>query len=188
MADKDSAYYPIMSFFLEIIKNNSYLVSGLEAKYKVQTPKARAYTIALLCYSKLASSQFLATFSEEEKTLYDKLQASGFPEPANKITQASDLDVLWGRFLASGSFTPVLLIINTLENSIYSGSLEKYKNSAKTEEDRLAAIKETIYQAAVWSIKSNCQQHELVRSYCIYILNNEDISDEVRKQLEVILN
>ena len=111
--------------------------------------------------------------SKEENETYQKILTERLPDPYGEINNPSQLDMLWGIFLASGSYKPIIKIVNTLELSEYKGYLNKYKTSDKAEDDRKKAIYDTIYQAANWSLKSNCSQYSLVKDYCNYIYENE---------------
>jgi hypothetical protein len=75
-----------------------------------------------------------------------------------------------------------------LEYSKYSGALDGYKNSKKTELDRENAILDSTFQAARWSIGSNIQQYELVKKYCIYSFINDEYPDDVKLWLGIILS
>ncbi len=96
--------------------------------------------------------------------------------------------MLWATFMASGSYQPILKLIQTLDYKKFQGDLDKFKNSKQTEEDRQKAINNTIYDSLIWSIESNCRQHELVNEYCNWALQFEDLSDVQKNELNRILN
>jgi hypothetical protein len=67
------------------------------------------------------------------------------------------------------------------------GDLDKYKKSKQTEEDRQKAINNAIYNSLVWSLKSNCNQHELVLSYCKWANQYEKLTDAQGDELKKII-
>jgi hypothetical protein len=89
--------------------------------------------------------------------------------------------------MASGSYKPILKLIQTLDYTKYQGDLDKYKKSKQTEEDRQKAINNAIYNSLVWSLKSNCNQHELVLSYCKWANQYEKLTDAQGDELKKII-
>jgi hypothetical protein len=185
--ESKSGFFPVFSFFLEIFKNNSYLYPYLIDLYKSQNTKTKIYILYLLRYGNCDFGNFANNLSKEENALYQKLLTEQVPNPYGEINNPSQLDMLWGEFLANGSYKPIKRIVETLELAKYKGYVEKYKNSNKTEDDRMKAYYDAIYQAAKWSLKSNCSQHMLVNDYCNYLYNNETLSETIRLELKEIL-
>jgi hypothetical protein len=72
------------------------------------------------------------------------------------------LDMLWADFFATGEAAPVRRIVVALNYDKYSGALDRYAKSEKTEKDRNDAILDTVFKAAMWSLESNAQQHRRV--------------------------
>jgi hypothetical protein len=95
--------------------------------------------------------------------------------------------MLWGTFTASGSYEPILKLIQTLDYEKYQGALDNFKKSKQTEEDRNLALKNAIYNALVWSMKSNARQHELVKAYLVWALNNETLSEIQKTELKNLM-
>jgi len=79
-------------------------------------------------------------------------------------------------------------LIQTLEYTKYQGDLSKFKKSKQTNEDRQKAINNAIYNSLVWSLKSNYKQHELVKDYCDWAVENESLLDVQKNELKKILN
>ena len=104
------------------------------------------------------------------------------------MNSGTHLDIQWATFSATGRFEPIKKIIDSLEFSKYSGAVDAYKNSDKTEKDREEALLDAIFQAARWSLMSNIEQHDLVKKYCIYSFINDKHPDDVRFWLGVILS
>lgn len=185
--ESKSSFLPVFSFFIEIFKNNTYLYPYLIDLYESQSNKTKIYILYLLRHGNYDLGDFANQLSKEEKALYQKLLSEQLPDPYGKINNPSQLDMLWGEFMANGSYKPIKKVVETLELAKYKGYLEKYKNSDKTEDDHQKAYYDAIYQAAKWSLNSNCSQHMLVKDYCNYIYKNETLSETMRLELKEIL-
>ncbi len=72
------------------------------------------------------------------------------------------LDMLWADFYATGEAGPVRRVVTALNYDKYSGALDRYAKSEKTEKDRNDAILEAVFKAALWSLESNARQHSRV--------------------------
>lgn len=72
------------------------------------------------------------------------------------------LDMLWADFFATGEAVPIRRIVAALNYDKYSGALDRYAKSKKTEKDRNDAILEAVFKAAMWSLESNAVQHRRV--------------------------
>ena len=72
------------------------------------------------------------------------------------------LDMLWADFYATGEAAPIRRIVVALNYDKYSGALDRYAKSEKTEKDRDEAILEAVFKAAMWSLESNARQHRRV--------------------------
>jgi hypothetical protein len=187
MSEDDSKFLIIFSFFSEIFKNNEFLLPQLLQSYDKQDDKIKIFLLYILFYSGIGQQSFYDNLEGMGKQAYDKIKNSSMPDIYGDISDASQLDMLWSTFMASGSYKPILKLIQTLDYVKYDGALEKFKNSAQTEEDKQNAINEAIYDAVVWSLKSNCKQHQLVLDYCTWALQNEDLSEVQHAELEKIL-
>ena len=100
------------------------------------------------------------------------------------------LDFQWGKFFATGERKPIELIISALQFGSFWGSKDKYKGNkelTKTQKDEM--VNEIIFGAALWSLQSNCRQHELVKKYCldIYEDENANISNDTKPWLGVLI-
>jgi len=187
LSDNESGFWPVFSEFIEIYKNNTFLLPQLFQFFKNQDDKTRIYLIYLLHYSELGTPDFFNGLSEMDTKTYSQIKDLKISDIYGKITDAQQLDMLWATFMAGGSYQPILKLIQTLEYNKYNGFLEKYKDSGKTEEDRQNAINNAIYNSLIWSLKSNCKQHPLVKAYCEWAMENENLSTIQKDELKLIL-
>ncbi len=183
----ENSFAPIFSFFKEIVKNNNFLLPQIIECYKQQDLKTKRYLLYLLYNSDIKSNEFYDSLEGEEQQALEKIKVSEFEDPYGKISNPSQLDMLWGEFLASGSYKPILKLIQTLDYAKFDGEIEKYKKSQKTKEDTEKAMNNVIFKSLEWSLGSNCKQHMLVNEYCQWALFNEVLSDVQKEALKKIL-
>ena len=188
ISNNESSYWPVFSVFNEIVKNNSFLLPQILDCYKVQDLKTKIYLLYLLKYSNVGTKDFFKSLEGDEKESYLKIKDIPLKDIYGVIYDASQLDMLWGTFMANGSYQPILKLIQTLDYSKYQGDLDNYKKSKKTSEDRQKAINNAIYNSLVWSLTSNCKQHKLVKEYCEWALEFENLSAVQKEELKKILN
>jgi hypothetical protein len=163
----NSVFYPLLSFFTEISKNNTYLIQPLIQEYPEQDMLTRICIIFLLhTIENEEADIFLNSLKGDELSVYHEIKDNPLIAVPDDIDHPAYLDFLWARFLASGKYDPVLRLVKELA----------FKEK-----------KAMIYGAAKWSIAANCRQHNLVYQYCSYIYQYEDISDIVRQELGEIL-
>lgn len=105
-----------------------------------------------------------------------------------EIQNPNTLDALWSYFFATGSEEPVRRIVSALNYADYSGSLEAFKTSKQTEEDRRKAILDSVFQAARWSIESNARNEPRIGEICGNILKDPNITKNEQLWLGVILS
>lgn len=105
-----------------------------------------------------------------------------------EIQSPNTLDALWSYFYATGSEEPVRRIVSVLNYADYSGSLEAYKTSQQTEEDRKKAILDAIFQSARWSLESNARNESRIGEICGSILKDPNITKNEQQWLGVILS
>lgn len=187
LSDKESSFWPVFSIFLEITKNNGFLYPQMIDCYKKQDLKTKVYLLYLLTYSGMGTDDFFNNLEGDEKDTYLKIKDSPLSDFYGEITDPSQLDMLWGTFMASGSYKPIFKLIQTLEYTRYQGELDKYKKSKQTEEDKQKALYNAIYDSLVWSLKSNIKIHGLVANYCNWAFKYGNLTDVQKDELKKIL-
>lgn len=186
--EKESGFMPTLTFFLTIFNNNQYLIPIIKDEYSKQNLKTKIYIIWLLKYLDYDSEKFLSSLTGDEKKVFEELKNNRIPLNTDTVNSGTHLDLQWATFSATGKFEPIKKIIDSLELSKYSGAVDAYKNSNKTEKDRQEAMFDATFQAARWSLTNNIEKHDLVKKYCIYSFINDQYSNDVRLWLGVILS
>lgn len=97
------------------------------------------------------------------------------------------LDMLWADFFATGAEIPVRRIVVALNYDKYSGALDRYAKSEKTEQDRNDAILDAVFKAAIWSLESNTRQHPRVGEILDHIYFTEKLTQPEQVWLSAIL-
>lgn len=194
-ADRDKGFPFASAFFSKIFNDNQYLIPFLLKEYQTQNNDTKIAILGILPYLEYDPGDFINNLPEKERQFYlawakacPQYPQAGFQPQFLKdaMIQASQLDMLWGTFMASGEYKPVRAIVDVLELGRYTGYFDKYTQS-KQEEDQANAACDLVYRTAKWSLNSNKQQHQLVREYCYYIYEHEFLSKQVKSELAGIL-
>ncbi len=96
----------------------------------------------------------------DEKKIFEQIENQRIPTFKDAVNSGAHLDIQWATFFATGKFEPIKNIIDSLKFNRYSGAMDAYKNSEKTEKDKDEAMLDATFQAAEWSLMSNINQHE----------------------------
>ncbi len=187
LSDDEKSFWSIFSIFYEITRTNKFLNTQIIDCYEKQDLKTKIYLVYLLHYSDIGADNFLEKLEGNEKEVYDGVKNAPWINIYGEIKEPSQLDMLWATFMASGSYQPILKLIQTLDFAVYQGELDKFKESQQAEEDRQKAMNDAVYQSLVWSIGSNMEIHGLVKSYCNWALRFENLSALQKSELKKIM-
>lgn len=173
-----------LSFFRELFNHNLYLIPYLEEEYFTQPDNASEYIGALLALLDYDQREFKMRLTPDEVKWFESMnEQKDFFEPV-VISNPVQLDMLWAQFFASGSNEPIAKIVSALQ-------LKKYD---RLDQDSIAALSEEekilygTYKAAVWSLRANASELELVFNYLNYIYEHEKIPIVIKDELKIILN
>lgn len=92
----------------------------------------------------------------------DKYRAKAIDVRTLELKDGTVLDMLWADFFATGEAAPIRRIVAALNFSKYTGALDRYAKSEKSEKDRDEAMLESVFKAAMWSLGANAKQHRRV--------------------------
>lgn len=98
------------------------------------------------------------------------------------------LDLLWGSFMATGDVKNIRRLVESLSLCEHLGAAERFKTSAKTEEDNEKAVLELTFNSALWSLQANCGQHPKVLEYCERIYGDGTLPKDQGVWLGVVLS
>lgn len=187
----DEENEPIWSaiwFFKTIFEKNEYLIPHMLNEYASASRKQKRNIIFVL--SLLDQLDRLPRMSGELKTFQRLMKAGRTPNPYDEITTGNQLDMLWAEFFATGTVKPIRQIISALNLVAYRGTLEQIKLGELDPEKQAVyqdALLESVFQSALWSLRSNGKAHPLVFHYCVGILQSEELAKPVRSCLSMLL-
>lgn len=186
--EKGQPLWSALWFFKCVFEDNEYLIPHMVTFFKEAATIQQKKDIILLFYllKKVDMLPLTGELSEYSKTL----KGGHIPDPYSEITDAGQLDMLWGEFFATSRVRPVRRIITAFNLSKYSGTLEKVKagkldpKSKQVEED---AMKEAVFQSALWSMRSNCERVPLLFQYCVGLYDSQKLNENEKIYLGTIL-
>ncbi len=106
---------------------------------------------------------------------------------AAPIVDALLLDALWAYYFATGDARPVRRIVSALEHMSDYGAIDRFRQSAQTDDDRRRAMNDAIFRAASWSLGSLMQQHPPLLALCEGFIETTDLTPSERCALAVTL-
>jgi hypothetical protein len=181
---KKHAHPPLTAFFSQVMRTNADKIPLWLDELKDLDQEEQDIFLKAAFLSNTDSSQ--KYFKEQKIEKYAGKKQVDLLKI--EIDQPSDLDAMWGYFMATGEAEPIYRIISAFKYSDDVGSLEKYKSSQKTEADKKAAYRETIFRSAMWSLESNCQQHPRVMEITEKYFASKKPTDNERIYLGIVLS
>jgi hypothetical protein len=175
--------------FKTIYENNPFLIKPTVEFYKSKASKSQKKEILFL-FHLLGSIDALPV---EKKLLsyVENLDTIEFANPYDEITTGDQLDMLWAEYFATGRIRPIQHFLTALDLGVYAGTLEKVKSGELNKKDPVvmeAARANAVFDAAMWSLQSNCLQSRLLFHYCIGLYETKELSDMQKSCLASILN
>jgi len=189
MADRgllkdENAQAPIIAFLSQVMSANPKRIPEWIDEASDLDEKQYNALLAAAWYSDTAEARDL--FKKQERDAYLNEKAPDIL--VIDVNNPSTLDMLWGYFMATGDSAPVRRIVSALSLSKYSGALDRFKTSEKTEKDKKEAYLDVTFQAAQWSLESNCKAHPRVLAHCEAIFADKVTPKDQSLWLGVILS
>ncbi len=187
-----SAIPPILGFYDQLLGDNTWLLPAFCARLAVASPE-EAYALSLVLGHHLRRSAAppagvdFATWTR----LADFRTYAWPSDPEGPLERAAQLDNLWGRFLASGLYSPLERLLDPLAHHDDLGAADRWQKlraAAGAEADlSLDALAEppapgdtdappdevrrdVLLRTAIWTLRNHVGQHTLVRSYLDWTL------------------
>ena len=99
------------------------------------------------------------------------------------------LDALWAHYFATGNHKAIRRIICALDYMGCFGAAKAYATTQKTEEDGKRALRDGIFQAASWSLKSVMKDYPPLKAFCAeQVRTGGDLTSNERCALAIILS
>ena len=182
-SNKASVWPPPLGFYEMVLRDNPWLVPRfLDTLARVSTAAPESSRLLyVLGYVFRADPAFLERLPEKHRDTFRNVQQRPWPDPAADILTGDQLDLLWGRFFGSGEFAPIRQLVSVLDYHVFRGKADEFRKlNPKPASTPPEVLKNIIFDSAMWSIRSNAQQHPLVRNYLASLLDDPKIVDDVR--------
>ena len=184
---REKAEEPVFAFFRVLFGQNLYLVPHLISKYDFQDETTQNDILMLLAFLNVDISEFINQLPQNKLYAYQQLKENSNLFDYSVLEHPTQLDMIWSEFFASGRYGAIRRLVDALSLSQYKGAIDLYNNSGKDESLEKNALLEASYRSVVWSLGANSKTHKLIKDYLTYILKNEPLEDNIRKELESII-
>jgi hypothetical protein len=172
---------PVIGFSSQVFHSHPSLIKGRIDDLASFPEAERESVLKLLWLSDNREAQEILSKAGSEY-IHKALPPIG----AWKIDTGQDLDFCWGWFFATGEVTALDPIVSTLDFGKYAGALNKYKASRQTDEDRLAAFKDAMFGAALWSLRANAKEDPRISKHLEELLLNPKTPESRKPWLSLI--
>lgn len=174
---------PILAFLSQLMASNPKKISEWLDALADLDDQQRSLLLAAVWYSGTEEARAYLESCKLEKYLKEKAPKILEME----VNSPPVLDMLWGCFMATGDEKPIRRIVTAFNLAKYAGALKRFKMSEKTEQDKKEAYWDATFQAAQWSLESNCHQHPAVLRHCEAIVADPALPREQRLWLSTVL-
>jgi hypothetical protein len=167
---------PMFGFYDALLANNPWLVPVFAEGMHHGTENEISAITRVLGHALRNTSEPPAGVTPDDWDALAGARAENLPDPDAPLTDPSQLDMLWGRFFATGAFAPVDRIARTLKYFPFLGRLDELKKSGqKPAVIPPDAMKDLVLESALWSLGSIAKQQPLVHHYGEWILAKENL-------------
>ncbi len=165
-----------LGFFEQVLADNPWLLPHVVARLEQCTGREQELIATCLAYAKRAELSFHETLSGKAREAFMPHRLQNWPVPIPEPLDGTQLDVLWGRFFASGRFAPIRELVAVLAYHPYKAALDDFKKLERKPASVPVEVKKSaVFGAAVWSLGSNIQRNKIVRDYCEGILLRKEL-------------
>jgi hypothetical protein len=167
-----------LGFFEQVLADNSWLLPYAVARLEQSSGREQELLATSLAYAKRDERAFFETLSGKSREVFMRHRIQNWPAPNAEPTTGVQLDVLWGRFFASGRFAPIRELAALLAYHSFRDAPDEFKKLAeKPARPPIEVSKGIVFRAVIWSLGSNIQQDKVVRDYCEGILLRRELSE-----------
>lgn len=187
--EKGQPLWSVLWFYKQVFEENGFLIPHAVSFFNGKATEQQKKDILLLFYL-MDKVDMLAANDESLKKYRDRLKVLNTPNPYSEILTGDQLDMLWAEYFATSRVKPIRQILTALNLSKHAGTLEQVKAGeldVQSEEVRQKAMLEAVFQSAIWSIRSNCEQSSLLFQYCVGLYESEELNKIEKSYLGVIL-
>jgi hypothetical protein len=167
-----------LGFFEQVLADNPWLLPHAVAQLEHSTGREQELLATCLAYAKRAELSFHETLSGKAREAFMLHRLQNWPAPIPEPLGGTQLDVLWGRFFASGRYAPIRELVAVLAYHPNKEALDDFKKLKKKPASVPIEVKKSaVFGAVVWSLGSNIQRVKVVRDYCEGILMRKELPE-----------
>lgn len=173
-----------LGLFEQILTDNPWLLPHLVARLAEAQGRERELLATSLAYAKRDDISFFRTLPNPAREAFMPQRLQAWPTPTAEPLNGVQLDVLWGRFFASGRYAPLRELVAVLGYYPYKDALDEFRKlEKKPARPPVEVQKSIVFGAAAWSLRSNIQQDKVVRDYCEGMLLRKELPETLRPWL-----
>lgn len=173
-----------LGFFEQVLTDNPWLLPHLVARLGQAQGRERELLATCLAYAKRDELSFFQTLPVPAREAFMPHRLQAWPVPTAEPLSGVQLDILWGRFFASGRYAPLRELVAVLAYYPYKDALAEFrKQEKKPPHPPIEVQKSIIFGAVVWSLRSNIQQDKVVRDYCEGMLLRKELPEAIQPWL-----
>ncbi len=177
----------ILGFYEQILADNPWLIPQFTARL-IETSDARERRLLTLILAFAhPDDRSLGELSVFQRQALAVARREPLPTPSSQPRTGGQLDVLWGRFFASGRFAPILDLVSIAESYASSATNVAHLKQSGKQPDNALALEATLHEMAAWSLGSNAHQ-PLVRAYLSYLQASDRSSATAKAVAQKALN
>lgn len=167
-----------LGFFEQVLADNPWLLPHAVARLEKSAGREQELLATSLAYAKRDDRAFFETLSGKSREVFMRHRVQNWPVPSAEPTTGTQLDVLWGRFFASGHFAPIRELTALLTYYSFRDAPDEFRKLAeKPAKPPIEVSKGMVFRAVVWSLGSNIQRDKVVRDYCEGILLRRELPE-----------
>jgi hypothetical protein len=165
-----------LGFFEQVLADNPWLLPHAVARLEKSAGREQEFLATSLAYAKRDDRAFFETLSGKAREVFMHHRIQNWPAPNAEPITGTQLDVLWGRFFASGRFAPIRELTALLAYHSFRDAPDEFKKLAeKPARLPVEVSKGLVFRAVLWSLGSNIERDKVVRDYCEGILLRREL-------------
>lgn len=165
-----------LGFFEQVLADNPWLLPHMVARLGQAQGRERELLATSLAYAKRDEPAFFQTLPDKAREAFMPHRLQSWPTPTAEPLSGTQLDVLWGRFFASGRYAPIRELVAVLAYYPYKDALAEFqKQKKKPARLPIEVQKSIMFNVVAWSLRGNIQQDKVVRDYCEGMLLRKEL-------------
>lgn len=193
-ARRNTALPTIIGFYDQVLNDNPWLLPAFTARLAAAEPNEAYALSVVLGFHLRNATQAPAGCTPEAFERIESFRTYAWTNPDAAITEADQINCLWGRFFASGLYAPVSRLLEPLDAYADLGATARFNAAqasapaadaaavapTETTETPPAVFREQLLRGALWSLGDNAKRHPLVRAYLDLTLRNGKLAEMPR--------